>query len=402
VPLWLRFTLFFSALALVLGGLNVYVYRRARAAFALGPLGRRAFIAVLVAGALTLVVGRAFKAELEAPALAALAIFGSTIQLGVIISAGMLLLVDGVRGVAYLVRRMRGRSAAPPKATSPKQPVGRRAFATRVAWGVPLLLGPSHSIYGALVGRRDYRIDEVPLKLPGLHRRLDGYTIVQLSDIHFGTFVDDPELDAAAELVRRAKPDAVVLTGDLLDHDPRYAPMLGRLVRRLAPLGRHGVTAVPGNHDYYAGIDTTVETLRRAGAHVLVNQARTVGDRGAAFALLGVDDVWAPRYGLGQGPDLQRALSMVGPDLPRVLLCHNPEFFPEAAPHVGLQLSGHTHGGQVNVGVQLAHLVLPYGYVAGRYEREGSQLYVNRGFGTAGPPARIGAPPEVTRIVLTS
>jgi predicted MPP superfamily phosphohydrolase len=88
--------------------------------------------------------------------------------------------------------------------------------------------------------------------------------------------------------------------------------------------------------------------------------------------------------------------------LPRVLLCHNPSFFAEAAGRVALQLSGHTHGGQVNLGVRPADYILPGGWVAGRYDRQGSALYVNRGFGTVGPPARIGAPPEVTRIILTA
>jgi predicted MPP superfamily phosphohydrolase len=89
-------------------------------------------------------------------------------------------------------------------------------------------------------------------------------------------------------------------------------------------------------------------------------------------------------------------------DLPRVLLCHNPSFFSEAAGQVALQLSGHTHGGQVNFGLRPADYVLPGGWVAGRYDLRGSALYVNRGFGTVGPPARLGSPPEVTRIVLSA
>ncbi len=89
-------------------------------------------------------------------------------------------------------------------------------------------------------------------------------------------------------------------------------------------------------------------------------------------------------------------------DLPRILLCHNPSFFAESAGRVALQLSGHTHGGQVNLGIRPADYLLPGGWVAGRYDERGSALYVNRGFGTVGPPARIGARPEVTRIVLTS
>jgi len=118
--------------------------------------------------------------------------------------------------------------------------------------------------------------------------------------------------------------------------------------------------------------------------------------------MLGVDDLWTRRFEMGAGPDLARATDMVPNDLPRVLLCHNPAFFPEASAQVDLQLSGHTHGGQVNLLLRPADYVLPFGYVAGTYTRDSGTLYVNRGFGTAGPPARVGAPPEVTRLVITS
>jgi predicted MPP superfamily phosphohydrolase len=202
-------------------------------------------------------------------------------------------------------------------------------------------------------------------------------------------------------LVRHARPDLIVLTGDLLDHDARFARTLGRLVRELSALpARDGVTVIPGNHDYYAGVEEVLRTAREGGARVLRNQGRVIGDAGGAFALVGVDDVWAPRNGYGPGPDLDRALAMVPSDLPRILLCHNPSFFPAARGQVALQLSGHTHGGQVNLGVHPAELLLPY--VEGLYVEGRSRLYVNRGFGTAGPPARVGAPPEVTLVVLTA
>ncbi len=257
-------------------------------------------------------------------------------------------------------------------------------------------------MYGALLGRHDYTIEEVAIPIPGLPRSLDGFTIVQLSDIHLGLFVGEPEMRAAEDLVREARGDLVVMTGDLVDFDPRYAEHLGRLTRRLGPLARHGVAAIPGNHDHFAGIDAALGALERGGARVLSNRGCVVGGPGGAFALLGVDDVWARGRVLGGGPDLGRALADVPRDLPRVLLCHNPVFFPEAAGEVALQLSGHTHGGQINLLVRPADLLLPYGYVAGLYQRGSSHLYINRGFGTAGLPARVGAPPEVSRIVLVA
>ena len=165
-----------------------------------------------------------------------------------------------------------------------------------------------------------------------------------------------------------------------------------------------------GNHDYYAGIEPVLAALRRGGASVLRNEALVLGEPGAGIALLGVDDVRAARIAGEHGPDLSRAIAALpalggrtapARDLPRVLLCHNPVYFEEARGQVGLQLSGHTHGGQVNPLVRPADWVLRHGWIAGLYEAQGSRVYVNRGFGTAGPPARVASPPEVTRIVLT-
>jgi predicted MPP superfamily phosphohydrolase len=216
--------------------------------------------------------------------------------------------------------------------------------------------------------------------------------------------VGAPQLAAAWELVRRSKPDLIVLTGDLLDNDPRYAAELGRFAQRLGGLAPHGVAAVTGNHDFYAGVGETVRALRAAGTRVLRNDGVVIGDAGGAFALLGVDDVMGPRFDRTAKADLAGALARLpqSGDLPRILLCHNPSYFDKTAGRVDLQLSGHTHGGQIRLGVSPADLFLWHGWVRGRYERDGSELYVNRGFGTVGPPARIGAPPEITRIVLHS
>lgn len=285
----------------------------------------------------------------------------------------------------------------------------RRKFLVQASAGSALLVSSSSSLYGSLSGRHDYQLQEVALRIPGLSPRFDGFTIAQISDIHVGQFVGSPELAAAEELIARAKPDLIVMTGDLVDHDARRSAELGRFVRRLVPLARHGVAAVTGNHDFYAGADQVVAAVRAGGGRVLRNSAEILGQPGAGIALLGVDDLFGRRE--GTGPNLQAAIAgltageaRTAPalDLPRVLLCHQPVFFEDSAAHVALQLSGHTHGGQVNLLVRPADWVLPHGWVAGAYEHQGATLYVNRGFGTAGPPARIGAAPEITRLVLMS
>ncbi len=252
--------------------------------------------------------------------------------------------------------------------------------------------------WGMVRGRHAFELREVPVPIAGLPRALDGYVIAQISDIHAGPYVGEREINEGLEVVRKARPDLIVATGDLVDFDSAWAPMVGRKLVDLAP--RDGVAVVPGNHDYYADVDEVTDALQAAGVRVLVDEGLVIRPRdGGGFALLGVDDRWSTRYGRS-GPQLERALSMVPPDRPRILLSHQPPTVDLWAGHVALQLSGHTHGGQINPGFCAARLFLKY--VAGAYRVRGTTLYVNRGFGTVGTPSRVGAPPEVTRFVLVA
>lgn len=423
VPLWLRMTLFVVVLVLLVGGTSTYVFRRGAKVLALGRRGRIALAGLLVAAPVLVIASRVTERAGAPEAAFALGAAGATFVLGVLISTVLLWAVDLPFGALAGLRRLREARAETAADAAPEEEsaeaarelvehetmghvvgpsaIGRRELLRRGATGAALSVGFGSALYGAVLGRHDYEVNVVPVPIPGLSPRLDGYRIAQISDVHFGVFVGDAELANAVSLIGSARPDLVVLTGDLVDHDAAFAPSLGRLVRRLSELpARDGVVVIPGNHDYYAGIEHVLGAAREGGARVLKNEGRVIGDRGGAFALLGVDDVWAPRNGYGRGPDLGRAMAMVPADLPRVLLCHNPEYFPRAREHVALQLSGHTHGGQVNLGIRPADLLLPY--VHGLYEEGGARLYVNRGFGTAGPPARVGAPPEVTLVVLTA
>lgn len=252
--------------------------------------------------------------------------------------------------------------------------------------------------WGMVRGRHAFVIEEVPVKIAGLPRALDGYTIAQISDLHGGIYVGERELSEGLSRVAEARADLVVVTGDLVDFDAWFARMVAK---KLADArARDGVVAILGNHDYYAGARKVVAALREAGVEALVNSGKHVRPNdGGGFALLGVDDIWGPRRG-GSGPILAHALSMVPKDAPRILLSHQPSSVELWAGQVALQLSGHTHGGQINPGFVPAKLL--FHYVAGRFDVRGTTLYVNRGFGTVGPPSRVGAPPEVTKIVLVS
>jgi predicted MPP superfamily phosphohydrolase len=281
----------------------------------------------------------------------------------------------------------------------PSAVVSRRLAFERVA-GVGLLgLTGTALGWGMARGRHAYVIEEVVVRLKGWPRALEGYTIAQVSDVHVGAFVGDRELDEGFELVRRIRPDLLVATGDLVDFD---SGAIGPLAVRLANAGaRDGAYAILGNHDHYAGPAAVVDGLNAMKVRALCNESVRIrpGD-GGGFALLGVDDIQG-RSGRSPGfagPDLYEASKGLDRDAPRILLAHQPRYFDEAAGRVALQLSGHTHGGQINPGFRPADLFMRF--VAGRYEREGSTLWVNRGFGVAGPPSRVGAPPEVTKIVI--
>jgi predicted MPP superfamily phosphohydrolase len=276
--------------------------------------------------------------------------------------------------------------------------IGRRQILER-AGGVAVL-GATGSVmgWGAVIGRHEFTVEEVPVRIPGLPKALDGYTIAQISDIHIGLLVGEKQIAPGLEMLARTKSDLVVVTGDMVDFDPRYIAETARIFGALK--ARDGVFAIYGNHDHYTGASAVGEALRKVGIDVLVNDGRVIrAQDGGGFALLGVDDVASMRNG-GAGPRLDRAESGVPKDLPRILLSHQPHTVDYWAGRVALQLSGHTHGGQFNPGFTPANLVMRY--VAGRYQVAGTTLYVNRGFGVVGPPARVGAPPEVTKIVLVS
>ena len=298
-------------------------------------------------------------------------------------------------------------SADPPRppettaADAPPAPRFSRREAFERAAGIAVVGSSAGAIgWGVVRGRLDFQIEEVVVRIPGLPKTLEGYTIAQVSDIHVGMFVYERELAQGLSLVARTKPDLVVATGDLVDFDPRYVALMARSLGDLR--ARDGVAAILGNHDYYTDGAAVRDGLLRAGVRALVNEHVVLRPRdGAGIVLAGVDDYSGKHYrDGGGGPNLTRTLVGAPEDAPRILLAHQPQYFSDAQGRIALQLSGHVHGGQVNPIVHPARYLLRY--VAGRYEGAGSTMWVNRGFGTAGPPARLGAPPEITRVILVS
>jgi predicted MPP superfamily phosphohydrolase len=195
-------------------------------------------------------------------------------------------------------------------------------------------------------------------------------------------------------------PDLVAITGDLVDGS------VGHLAHAIEPLtalrAPHGVFFVTGNHEYFSDAEAWMNELNRLGIRVLRNERVSIGNGSSSFDLAGVEDRSSERYG-GLAPRDALARALAGRDAARelVLLAHQPRTLLDAEPFgVGLQLSGHTHGGQIwpfNFVVQLQQP-----YVAGLHRRGAAQIYVSRGTGYWGPPMRLGAPAEITEILLES
>jgi hypothetical protein len=236
------------------------------------------------------------------------------------------------------------------------------------------------------VGTRhvEIRTAKLPVALPRVR-------IVQVSDIHLGPLVGERRLSRILSEVRAAKPDLFICTGDLVDAERGNMTNLTEMLAAIeAPLGKYAVT---GNHEYYAGIDGALAFIRKAGFVVLAEEAVRICP---GFSLVGVDDETAhSALGGGKQWNEARILGQAPTGDVVVLLKHRPLVQKESLPFMHLQLSGHTHGGQVFPFTLFVRAYYEYG--PGLHEpTPGTYLYTSLGAGTWGPPMRLLAPPEVT------
>lgn len=263
--------------------------------------------------------------------------------------------------------------------------------------GVPAL-AVLVTAWGFINARRRARVVSVEVPIAGLPPSLQGFTIAQISDIHVGPTIKAPYLRAIVDTVNQLDADMVAVTGDLVDGSVRE---LGPHVAPLAELrSRHGTFFVTGNHEYYSGAHAWIAELKRLGIRVLLNE-HTVLQHGASPLLVaGVADYTAHLFDPSHRSDPQGALAGAPADATvRVLLAHQPRS-AEAAERAGfqLQLSGHTHGGQFFPWNFFVPLQQPF--TAGLHRLRKLWVYVSRGTGYWGPPKRLGAPSEITRLRL--
>ena len=385
--LWPRILLGILALA-VFAWANFFIYRRTVADTIKSPRVRLALGTLLVCMLLAVPAVRlAWRNQMPPPALVITVLFGWGVLIYTLFA---LLFVE----VAKWIMRKRQKAQLSPLPEDPE----RRLFFSRVAASGALAVGTGVAAFGTWKAFAPPEITEVPIKLPGLPKALDGFVIVQLSDIHVGAIIQEKFLDQLVATANSAKPDLLAITGDLVDGTP---DAIGRYVARMRNLqSRFGTYFVSGNHDYYAGWEEWSRELEGIDFEVLRNRTVSIGDPGASFDLIGVDDYgarWAPN-----GYDLEAAVKGRDPERASVLMAHQPSGFELAAQKkIGLQLSGHTHGGQLFPGTLVGDVIWGRRN-AGWSALDGSQIYTSRGCGFVGPPMRVGAPPEVVKIILVA
>ena len=271
-------------------------------------------------------------------------------------------------------------------------PAATAALRAAAVCGIALCAG-AVSLRAAL---RPPPLARLCVEIKGWPGALDGFRVVQLSDLHLGPILGRSFAEQIVARTNALEADLIAITGDVVDGSVH---LLGDEVAPLAELrARHGVFFVTGNHDHLSDARAWSAFLGGLGMRVLRNERVSIGEGEASFDLVGVDDHHARWIG-GGAEDLDAALAGRDESRPALLLAHDPGTFKRARHRaLDLQLSGHTHGGQIWPFRWLVRLLVPW--VEGHHRNGRAQLYVSRGTGFWGPPMRLRAPAEITEIEI--
>lgn len=267
------------------------------------------------------------------------------------------------------------------------------------SWAVGCAMGLSlvACAWGALTALRPVKLRPVEIPIPGLHEDLEGFRIIQISDLHLGPLVRRRQVDHIVSLCNAQAPDLIVVTGDLVDWEADGVKPLAERMKALESI--HGVCFVTGNHEYFSGVSRWLEVIRSMGWETLENEHRVLQHKGASLVVAGMPDPASRSIRGHGGPNLGKALAGAPAGALRILLYHPPTGTRAAAQAgVNLQLSGHTHGGQYfpwSMAIS-ALFANPQGL-----SRNGNLwVYTSVGTGFWGPPNRLLVPPELAMITL--
>lgn len=408
---------FLLVLALGFAGLDFYVIRGLRSTF---PSGRSLKIALTIEwisiGILAVtMVGMAltFAGVITRSSTFTNLFTGLTITffMAKLTFAGILFGEDLLRGASWAVRKlgsMFGDRSEPVAMASRRKFIGQLGLAVAA---IPF----SGFLYGMLKGKYDFKIHRIRLTYPDLPPAFEGFRIVQLSDIHSGSFAGPEGLEKGIQMAMEQQPDLVLFTGDLVNNVAEEIEPYVEILARLK--GKYGQFSVLGNHDYgeyvawespaarQANLDRLEQFQQKMGFRLLKNQHAFIEKDGQRICLAGVENWGKPPF--PQHGDLDKAMSGAEKGDFTILMSHDPTHWDEkvlpSAHKVHLTLSGHTHGAQMGIeipGFRISPVQLRYSRWAGLYEVAEEKLYVNRGFGFLGYPGRIGIWPEIAVIEL--
>lgn len=249
------------------------------------------------------------------------------------------------------------------------------------------------AVSGISEGLAPPQVKRVEIKIAGLHPDLEGFSIVQISDLHLFPALRRGLVQQIVDKVNGLSPDVIALTGDIVEGDGRQ---IQREVDKLAELrAAHGIFFVTGNHEYLAGPEYWMTTMKRLGFTVLQNEHRLVTQGRGVLLFGGVDDYSSPASSPAKAMGFHTKADV------KILLAHQPDSIYEAArAGFDLQLSGHTHGGLLRPVRWLASLGSPF--QSGLYKHENTQIHVSNGTGYWGIPFRLGTPSEISLVILTN
>lgn len=325
-------------------------------------------------------------------------------------------LLDDIRlGIHWLYTKIAGSGIQSGSASTTPESISRATFITRLGYiGAGLTF--AGFLYGVTIGKYKFRVLDHRVPLRNLAASFAGFKIVQISDAHLGSFLNDREpVQRSIDMINALDPDLIVFTGDLVNVDASEAEPWIDTFKQLK--AKYGKISILGNHDYaeYGAMTEEqrdysrkrlVEIHREMGFDLLRNENRILEREGAQLAIIGVEN-WGK--GFTQKGDLQHALTGTENIEVRLLLSHDPTHWEEQVhkkERIQLTMSGHTHGMQM--GIEIPAIGLKFSPARLRYKRwgglytEGEQhLHVNRGFGFLGFPGRVGMPPEITLLELT-
>jgi uncharacterized protein len=374
-------SLFLLTFFLIYGGVHLYLFAKIKGAFHPSAAGNVIIVIILVFMLLAPILVRMCE-RYGSHALAAIMAYTGYIWMGVLF---LFFVSSLLLDIYHLLIRA--------SALISHRDFSHLVLSPLYAFLLPLIISSAINVYGYFEAK-DIKTEMLTIASPKIPEASGRIRIVQISDVHIGIIVKGERLKHIVEEVRKAQPDILVSTGDLVDGQIDTLTEQATLLRDVQP--RYGKFAITGNHEFYAGLDQALDFTQAAGFAVLREE---VVDVGGVISIAGVDDPTVDALGLPQEISETKLLSGLSHRNFTLLLKHRPVIEKDSAGHFDLQLSGHTHNGQI----------FPFNFVVRRFYPliagyfnlpNDAHLYVSRGTGTWGPPIRFLSPPEITVIDL--